>query len=131
MKNLSSIGIVIILVLSLAGLAFAQEKGTQEQAAAISGPAAGKSAEMAKPEGKPEEKQVSAQPEIRRLGGLVTAVDLRADTLSLHQETVHHERVMQLKVNEKAAKELPNLKPGDLVNVWVTGNTVTDLNKVG
>jgi len=131
MKNLFRTGIVIILILSLAGLVFAQEKAKQEQPAAISGPSAEKSAEMAKPEAKPEEKQISTQPEIQRLGGLVTAVDPRADTLSIHQETVHHDRVMQLKVNEKAAKELSNLKPGDLVNVWVTGNTVTALNRVG
>ncbi len=131
MKNLFSIGIVIILALSLTGLALAQEKAKQEQPAAVSNPATEKSAEMAKPEGKTEEKQVSAQPEIRRMGGLVTAVDPKADTLSIHQETVHHDRVMELKVSEKAAKELSNLKPGDLVNIWVTGKTVMVLNKVG
>jgi len=122
MKNLFRTGIVIILTLSLAGLAFAQEKAQQEQPAAVSSPATEKSAQMAKPEGKPEEKQISAQTEIQRVGGLVTAVDPKADTLSIHQETVHHDRVIQLKVNEKAAKELSHLKPGDLVNVWVTGS---------
>ena len=78
-----------------------------------------------------EEKQVSAQPEIVRMGGLVTAVDPKADTLSIHQETLHHDRVMELKVSKKEAKELSNLKPGDLVNVWVNGKTVTALNRVG
>ena len=78
-----------------------------------------------------EEKQVPAKPEIVRMGGLVTAVDAKADTLSIHQETVHHDRMMKLKVSEKAGKELSNLKPGDLVNVWVSGKTATALNKVG
>jgi Cu/Ag efflux protein CusF len=131
MKNLLSIGIVILLAISLTGLTLAQGKARQEQPAVLSNPAGEKSAEIAKPEGKMEEKQVSAQPEIVRMGGRVTAVDPKADALSIHQETVHHDRVMKLKVSEKAAKELSNLKPGDLVNVWVTGKTVRALKKVG
>ena len=131
MRNLFSIGIVVLLAVSLSGLSFAQEKAKEEQPAAISNPAGEKSAEMAKPEGKMEEKQASAQSEIVRMGGLVTEVDLQSDTLSLHQATVHHDRVMKLKVSDKVAKELSNLKPGDLVNVWVIGTTVTTLNKVG
>jgi Cu/Ag efflux protein CusF len=126
-----SIGIVVALAISLTGLTLAQEKATQEQPAAVSNPAGEKSAEMAKPEGKTEEKQALAQPEIVRMGGVVTSVDPKADTLSIHQETVHHDRVMELKVSEKAAKELSDLKPGDPVNVWVTGKTVTALNRVG
>ena len=131
MRNLFSIGIVVLLAVSLSGLSFAQEKAKEEQPAAVSNPAGEKSTEMAKPEGKMEEKQASAQSEIVRMGGLVTEVDLQSDTLSLHQATVHHDRVMKLKVSDKVAKELSNLKPGDLVNVWVTGKTVSTLNKVG
>ncbi len=133
MKKFLSTGVIILLAISLSGLAVAQEKAKQEQAAAAVSRAAGeKSPEMAKPGGKTEERQVLANPEkIHRLGGLVMAVDPKADTLSIHQETVHHDRVMQLKVNEEAARELLNLKPGDLVNVWVTGTTVTVLRKVG
>ena len=127
----SVFGIVIILTLSLAGLAFAQEKANLGQPAVVSNPATEKSAEMAKPEGRTEEKQVSTKPEILRMGGLVTAVDSKADTLSIHQETIHHDRMMNLKVSEKASKGLSDLRPGDLVNVWVTGKTVTALNKVG
>ncbi len=131
MKNIFSIGVLILLAVSLSGLAVAQEKANQEQAAAISSPSAEKSAEMARPEGKTEEKRLSAQTQFQRMGGLVMEIDPKADILSIHQETVHHDRIMRLKVSEKAAKELSNLKPGDLVNVWVTGKTVTDLKKVG
>ena len=131
MKNILSIGMLIVLAVSLAALSFAQEKATQEQPVAIGAPAGEKTTEMGKPEGKMEEKRPSAQAEIVRMGGLVTEVDLQKDILSFHQETLHHDRVMKLKVSEKAAKELSNLKPGDLVNVWVTGGTVTNLNKVG
>ncbi len=131
MKNLLSIGIAILLAISLTGLTFAQEKAKQEQPAAVSNPAGEKTTEAAKPEGKLEEKQVTAQPEIVRMGGLVTAVDPKADTLTIHQETVHHDRVMDLRVSAKAAKDLSDLKPGDLVNVWVIGKKVTTLNRVG
>src|SRR5512139_1321660 len=121
MKNSFSIGVVVLLAVSLSAMSFAQEKATQEEPAVVSNPAGEKSAEIAKPEGKMESKKASSQPEIARMGGLVTEVDLERGTLSLHQETIHHDRVMKLNVTEKAAKELSNLKPGDLVNVWVTG----------
>ena len=131
MRNLFSIGIAVLLAVYLPALSFAQEKAKQEQPTAISNPAGEKSAEMAKAEGKIEEKQASAEPEIMRMGGLVTEVDPQRGTLSVHQETIHHDRVMNLKVSEKVAKELSNLKPGDVVNLWVTGRTVTALNKIG
>ena len=131
MRNLFSVGIVALLAVSLPALGFAQEKAKQKQPTAISNPAGEKSAEMAKSEGKMREKQASAQPEIVRMGGLVTEVNPQRGTLSVHQETIHHNRVMNLKVSEKVAKELSNLKPGDVVNLWVTGRTVTALNKIG
>ena len=112
MKKLFMVWIVFIFALSMAGSTLAQEKAKQEQPAAVSSPTGEKSAEMEKPEGKMEQKHVSAQPEIQRMGGMVTAVDPKADSLSIHQETVHHDRVMQLKVSGKVAKELSHLKPG-------------------
>jgi len=112
MKKLFIVWVVFIFALSMAGSTLAQEKAKQEQPAAVSSPTGEKSAEMEKPEGKMEQKHVSAQPEIQRMGGMVTAVDPKADSLSIHQETVHHDRVMQLKVSGKVAKELSHLKPG-------------------
>jgi hypothetical protein len=65
------------------------------------------------------------------MGGMVTAVDPKDKTLSIHQETVYHDRALKLEVSGKVVKELENLKPGDLVNVWVNGGVITALNKVG
>ena len=136
MKKLFKIGIVLILALLSAGFVMAQEKARKEGPAGVSKSVSEKSVEMAnteKAKGKveaDEKKQGSTNPNIWRMGGLITAVSPQTKTISIHQETVHHDRVMKLKVSEKLAKELLNLKTGDIVNVWVIGTVITDLNKV-
>ena len=135
MKKFFFLWIVPILALSLSGLAWAQEKGKSEEPAGLSKPATEKSVEIAKPEEmkgkeKAEEQHVSTEPSIRRMGGLVTAVDPKSHTLSIHQETVYHDWVMQFRVNGEVAKELSGIKPGDVVNIWVNGNMVTAMNRV-
>jgi Cu/Ag efflux protein CusF len=64
------------------------------------------------------------------MGGMITAVDPQAKTISIHQETIYHDRVLKLEVSQKVDKELSGIKTGDLVNVWVKGKVVTALNKV-
>ena len=136
MKKLFVVGIVFIFVLSLAGLTLAREKAKKEEPLGVSKPATEKSTEAVKPEEAQakekaaEQEHVSAKPHIWRMGGLVTAVDPQAKTLSIHQETVHHDWVQKLRVNGNITKELMHLKPGDLVNVWVNGRVITELNKV-
>ena len=136
MRKLFIFGMALFLALSQAGWTLAQEKAKKEESAGISKPATEKSTEAAKSgeaKGKARGEQgklASAKPDIWRMGGLVTAVDPQAKTISIGQETVHHDRVMKLKVDEKVSKELSNLKPGDLVNVWVNGKVVMALNKV-
>ncbi len=137
MKSLLIILLTAVFAVSLSGFALAQEKANKEGAApaAVSNPTTEKSAETAKPEeakGKAEETQAPApaKPVTWRMGGSVTALNPKADTISIHQETVNHDRMMKLKVNDKVAGELKDLKPGDLVNVWINDNVVTRLNKV-
>ena len=77
-----------------------------------------------------EEKASSPSPSSWRAGGLVTAVDSGAASLSVHQETVRHDRVLTFKVSPEAAKQLSDIKVGDLVNIWFTNNTVTELDKI-
>ncbi len=84
-----------------------------------------------KKENQEEIKPVSLKPHIWRAGGLITAVNTQAKSLSLHQETVRRNRTLTLKVSETVAKELPNFKVGDLVEVWITGDVVTTLKKLG
>ena len=136
MKKLFIVWMVLIFGLSVAGLGLAQEKAKKEEPAGVSKPATEKSVEPMKAEeaqGKEkaaEKDHASAKPYIWRMGGLVTAVNAQAKTLSLHQETVDHDWVMKLRVSENVAKDLLNIKPGDLVNVWVKGKVVTALNRV-
>jgi len=136
MKKLFMVWIAIIFALSSAGLTLAQEKAKKEEPAGVSKPTVEKSSEAVKAgeaQGKEkaaEKEHVSAKPYIWRMGGLVAAVDPQAKALSLHQETVHHDWVMKLGVSENVAKELLNIKPGELVNVWVNGKVITALNKV-
>ena len=77
----------------------------------------------------PQEKAL--QPITWRAGGVVNAFDPKSKILTVHQVTLHHDRVLKLKVGEKAMKGIPELKPGDLVNIWVTDGMITALNKVG
>ena len=132
MKKLFIVWIALILALSLAGLTPAQERVKKEELAGVSKSVSEKSTGAVKPEeaqGK-ERDRVSATLPNWRMGGMVTAVDLKSKTLSVHQETVYHNRALKLEVSGKVVKELENLKPGDLVNVWVNGRVITALNKV-
>jgi hypothetical protein len=120
----------------MANLATAQEKVKKDETALVAKLTGDKSIENLKSEAIVEKtkgeqnKEVFLKPEVWRLGGEVKAVDLRTKTLSIHQETVHHDRVVKMKVNEKVGKELESLKPGDLVNIWVNGGRITELHKV-
>lgn len=135
MRKLFIIGMALIFALTMAGLTQAQEKAKKEEGG--SQLAAGQSVAAVKSDNSPAkgkaagEEHASAKPYMWRMGGLVTAVDPQGKTLSIHQESVHHDWVLKLKLDEKEARELPGLKPGDLVNVWVNGKVITALNKVG
>ncbi len=116
MKKIVSVFMIIFLGLSLTGLAFAQGKERKEVAwTAKSDRVQGEQAKF----------------EMGRMGGVVTAVDPKAGTISIHQETVRHDRMMVFPVNDKVAGELQDIKPGDLVNIWVNHGIVTEMNEVG
>ena len=100
MKRITVAGIVALMIFALAGAGAAQEKAP------------------------------SASASLWRAGGLVTAVNPGAASLSVHQETVRHDRVLTFKASPEVAKELSNIKAGDLVNIWITGNTITELEKI-
>ena len=137
MKKLFIIWIAFIFAFSVAGLTLAQEKAKKEGPVGGSQLATGQSVAAVKSEESPAKEKAagkehaSANPHIWRMGGLVTAVDPQGRIISIHQESVHHDWVLKLKLDEKEVKELSGLKPGDLVNVWVNGKVIRALNKVG
>ncbi len=134
MKKLLIILIGLIFVLSMAGLASAQEKAkpaTPAEATKSAEPA--KPTEAAKAEGaKPEEakKEAPAKPVKFRMGGIITGIDAAAKKITIKQCKVKRERIFTLTMSKKVAKEISGLKVGDLVNVWVTGKMITALQRV-
>jgi Cu/Ag efflux protein CusF len=64
------------------------------------------------------------------MGGIVTAVDPSAKKITLHQSQVKRERTVTLALNKEVVKKLSDLKVGEAVNVWVTGQTITALDEV-
>ncbi len=100
MKKILATGVLCLLIFSLVGTGWAQEKAS------------------------------SPDPSAWRAGGLVTAVNPAAASLSVHQETVRHDRVLTMKVSPEVARQLADIKVGDLVNIWITGSTVTELDKI-
>ncbi len=137
MKKLFTIFLGFMFAASLFGPAMAQEKAKKEEPAPVVKPAAERPGETAKakePQEKTKEaeaKMAAPKPMTWRAGGVVNAFDPKTKTLSVHQVTLHHDRVLKLKLGEKAMKGISDLKPGDLVNIWITGRMITSLNKVG
>jgi Cu/Ag efflux protein CusF len=99
--------IVLIFAFSATGLALAQEK--------------------AKPA---EAKKEAPKPVMYRMGGVVKALDPAAKKITLEQNKVKKAKKVTLTVEKKAAKNLAGINVGDVVNVWVTGKTVSTLTKV-
>jgi hypothetical protein len=133
----------LIFVLSMTGLAFAQEKakaGKPPEATKPAEPA--KTAETAKAQAPNPEaaKPETAKTEVAkkempkvvkyRMGGLLVALDSAARKITIKQDKVRGERKVILTVSKKAAQDLAGIKVGDEVNVWVTGKMITSWQKV-
>jgi len=132
MKKIFVLLTALIFALSLTGLALAQAK--PEKAPEPAKPAeVAKPAEPAKPaEAKKEEpkKEAPPKPVVYRMGGQVTAVDAAAKKVTLAQNSVKQQKKVTLSVGKKAAQDLGGINVGDVVNVMVTGKTVTSIKKV-
>ncbi len=125
MNKMGYVCMVFVLALALAGSAWAMENTSREGQAAADNSSMNSSSDTMK-----ASSEMSSESHSWRAGGIVSAVDPQNHTISIHQETVHHDRTMHWKVDEKATKELSNIKPGDLVNVWGNGKVVTEVHKV-
>ncbi|MBU1209168.1 MAG: hypothetical protein KKH04_19945 [Proteobacteria bacterium] len=139
MKKLAIVLIGIIFALSLTGIGLAQQKaepGKPAEAAKPSEPA--KPAEPAKPEeakpeaAKPEavKKEAPPKPVVYRMGGSVVSIDAAAKKVTIKQDSVKKQKKVTLTVGKKAAKDLAGINVGDVVNIWVTGKTITSITKI-
>jgi hypothetical protein len=100
-KKLGYVCLVFLLALSLAGTGWAMEKSG-----------------------------MSGSSHTWRMGGVVSGIDAQNHSISIHQESVHHNWVKEWRLSEDAARELSNIQPGDVVNVWGKGKTVMEIEKV-
>jgi outer membrane biosynthesis protein TonB len=139
MKKLLVLLTALIFALSLTGLAFAQAKpepAKPEEPAKAAEPAKpaeeAKPAEPAKPEEakKEEPKKEPPKPVVYRMGGQVTAVDAAAKKITIAQNSVKLQKKVTLSVGKKVTKDLAGINVGDVVNVTVSGRTVTSIKKV-
>ena len=136
MKRLLVLLIALVFALSLTGLAFAQAKAEKPAKPAEPAKAAepAKPAEVAKPAepAKPAEakKEAPPKPVVYRLGGQVTMVDAAGKKVSIAQNSVKQQKKVTLGVGKAAAKDLAGINVGDVVNVMVTGKTITSIKKI-
>ncbi len=108
----------LILVISITGLPLAQEKASP-----------GKPPGVAKPEGG-KKTEVSAAPMEYRMGGIITAIDVPGKKITIQQQQVKRERTVTLRLGKETVKDLPDLRVGQSVNVWIEGKLITALEKV-
>ena len=140
-KRLFGVMIGFLAVLAFCGFVFAQATPQPAKPEAMK-PAetkaeAAKAPEMkpemkpeVKPEMKPEMKKEAPKPVMYRLGGIVVAIDAKANKITIDQKAVKKERKLALRVGKNAAKQTAGIAVGDVVNAWVTDGTITKLVKV-
>jgi hypothetical protein len=60
----------------------------------------------------------------------VVSIDAKANKIGIKQDSVKKQRKVTLSVGKKAAKDLAGINAGDVVNIWVTGSTITRITRV-
>ncbi len=139
MKKLAIVLIGLIFAFSLTSIGFAQQKAEPGKPAGVAKPSEpAKPAEPAKPpEAKPEaakpeaaKKEAPPKPVAYRMGGSVVSIDAAAKKVTIKQDSVKKQKKVTLSVGKKAAKDLAGINVGDVVDVWVTGKTITSITKI-
>lgn len=139
MKKLAIVLIGLIFALSLTSIGFAQQKAEPGKTAEVAKPSEpAKPVEPAKPaEAKPEaakpeaaKKEAPPKPVVYRMGGSVVSIDAAAKKVTIKQDSVKKQKKVTLSVGKEAAKDLAGINVGDVVDVWVTGKTITSITKI-
>jgi len=112
MKKAMNLMVVVVFFMGTSVGAFAQEKAKAETAKKSSAPAAPvDSAEY-------------------RMGGVIVHIDPAMGKISIQQQKVKRERTVTLNLDKQGTEQISAFRKGDAVNVWVKGNTVTEIEKV-
>jgi Cu/Ag efflux protein CusF len=64
------------------------------------------------------------------MGGSVVSIDAAAKKVTIKQDSVKKQKKVTLSVGKKAAKDLAGINVGDVVDIWVTGKTITSITKI-
>ena len=104
--------VVVVFFMGTSGGAFAQEKAKAETAKQSSAPAA--------PVHSPE----------YRMGGVIIHIDPAKGKISIQQQKVKRENTVTLNLGKEGTEKISAFRKGDAVNVWVKGNTVTEIEKI-
>jgi hypothetical protein len=65
-----------------------------------------------------------------RMGGIIIDIDLATGKISIQQQKVKRERTVTLNLDKEGTEKISAFRKGDAVNVWVKGNTVTEIEKI-
>jgi len=123
MKKLAIVLIGLIFAFSLTSIGFAQQKAEPGKPAGVAKPS-----EPAKPEA--AKKEAPPKPVVYRMGGSVVSIDAAAKKVTIKQDSVKKQKKVTLSVGKEAAKDLAGINVGDVVDVWVTGKTITSITKI-
>jgi hypothetical protein len=122
MKKAAIFLIGLFFILSVTGLAFAQEKA---KAGKSSGADQAKMTKGEEAKGKAHRKL-----EEYRMGGIVTKIDAAGKKITIKQSKVKGERIATLNMGEASAKEMAVIKVGDVVDVWIQGKSIKSLKRL-
>jgi hypothetical protein len=112
MKKAANLMVVVVFFMGTSVGTFAQEKAKAETAKQASAPAAPvHSAEY-------------------RMGGVIIHLDPAMGKISIQQQKVKRERTVTLNLDKEGTEKISAFRKGDAVNVWVKGNTVTEIEKI-
>ncbi len=122
MKRVAILLIGAFFVLAGIGSGLSQEKAKSPK------PSASAQAKVSKKKGTKQEAHSKLGE--YRMGGVVTKIDSTGMKITIKQSKVKGERTASLKVDKALSKQLPTIKQGDVVNVWVQGKKIKELKKI-
>jgi hypothetical protein len=65
-----------------------------------------------------------------RMGGIIIDIDLARRKISIQQNKIKREGAVTLNLDKGVSEKTAAFGKGDAVNVWVRGNTVTEIEKI-
>jgi len=65
-----------------------------------------------------------------RMGGIIIDSDPARGKISIRQQKVKRERIVILNLDKEGNEKISAFRKGDAVNVWVKGNTISEIQRI-